>query len=364
MNGNLSNFISLPLSFRPSFASGQLFPHHFTSCIHVTSKNFQQLYFYNASTTSSNFECSSGERNIRVSILRIFVYCANVRSISIACWVIVFAPQIYENFNRKSAEGLSLLFVVLWLIGDIFNVIGSILQNVLPTMLILAIYYTLADIVLLVQCLMYGTRLSVDPIHLSPANPLSEDVLDEILVHSEDLETHRLISGPKKQELSKLKTEFYNGILVSLVLIAGIGGWYISYVRAAKHDRETPPEHDHDNSHDLEVDFWGQVFGYLCAVFYLGSRIPQILLNYRRKSCEGISFMFFFFACMGNLTFVLSILCIGVSWRYIVINMSWLLGSVGTLGLDVVIFVQFFVYNGDDQYCDYESIDDQLADES
>lgn len=77
-------------------------------------------------------------------------------SISIACWIIVFAPQIYQNFMRKSAEGLSLLFVVLWLLGDVFNVIGAIMQGVLPTMTILAIYYTLADIVLLWQCLSYG----------------------------------------------------------------------------------------------------------------------------------------------------------------------------------------------------------------
>lgn len=106
-------------------------------------------------------------------------------SISIACWIIVFAPQIYQNFARKSAEGLSLLFVVLWLAGDVFNVVGAILQGVLPTMIILAIYYTLADVVLLWQCLHYGHGdRKVDPIHLSPANPLSseaEPLLESVL---------------------------------------------------------------------------------------------------------------------------------------------------------------------------------------
>ena len=33
-------------------------------------------------------------------------------SISIACWVVVFAPQIYENFRRKSSDGLSLMFII------------------------------------------------------------------------------------------------------------------------------------------------------------------------------------------------------------------------------------------------------------
>lgn len=77
-------------------------------------------------------------------------------SISIACWVVVFAPQIYENFRRKSSDGLSLMFIILWLIGDIFNIVGAIMQNLLPTMIILAAYYTVADIILWFQCIWYN----------------------------------------------------------------------------------------------------------------------------------------------------------------------------------------------------------------
>ena len=36
-------------------------------------------------------------------------------SISIACWVVVFSPQIVENFRRRSADGLSVVFIVVWL---------------------------------------------------------------------------------------------------------------------------------------------------------------------------------------------------------------------------------------------------------
>ncbi|KAH0146902.1 hypothetical protein KCU82_g14153, partial [Aureobasidium melanogenum] len=76
-------------------------------------------------------------------------------SISIACWVVVFSPQIIENFRRSSAEGLSIEFVIIWLLGDFANIIGAVMQRVLPTMIILAIYYTFADIVLLAQCFYY-----------------------------------------------------------------------------------------------------------------------------------------------------------------------------------------------------------------
>ena len=84
-------------------------------------------------------------------------------SISIACWVVVFSPQIIENFRRSSAEGLSMTFLVIWLAGDVFNILGGVLQGILPTMIILAIYYTLADIVLIAQVFYYRGFSFRDP---------------------------------------------------------------------------------------------------------------------------------------------------------------------------------------------------------
>lgn len=55
-------------------------------------------------------------------------------SISIACWIVVFSPQIIENFRKGSAEALSITFIVIWLAGDVFNILGAVLQGVLPTM--------------------------------------------------------------------------------------------------------------------------------------------------------------------------------------------------------------------------------------
>lgn len=80
--------------------------------------------------------------------------------------------------------------------------------------------------------------------------------------------------------------------------------------------------------------------------------------------------LFFLFACVGNLTYVLSIVayepgcariaavggdtsegCREGEWsagyaRYMLVNASWLVGSAGTLGLDLMIFAQFWVYRG------------------
>lgn len=277
-------------------------------------------------------------------------------SVSIACWIIVFVPQIYENFYRKSAEGLSLMFVVLWLAGDIFNLLGAMLQHLLPTMIILAAYYTIADIILLVQCLFYGQDGPVDPVHLSPANPINENVLQDVFHEHDPLlgdERHRerhdyvdtsssvsviTSTAGNKNSDSTFKHYLLKIMIVSSVILAGFLSWYISYIR-------NPPK-QHEPELDLQMNWLAQSFGYLSAVLYLGSRVPQILLNFKRKSCEGISFLFFLFACLGNTTFIISVLSISFSPRYLLVNSSWLIGSSGTLIMDFIIFIQFFVYNG------------------
>jgi uncharacterized protein with PQ loop repeat len=275
-------------------------------------------------------------------------------SVSIACWVVVFSPQIIENFRRSSAEGLSMEFLVIWLFGDFFNIIGAVLQGVLPTMIILAIYYTFADIVLILQCFYYrgfsfrdpkgqaptntangepsersplianghadsaadesidrgaldaATRTrsqssfrerftSLDGAHLSPATPMHSQPKD-----SDDTEALK-----PSQPRSWTQAIFFNGTAIILVVLSGIAGYYLSpSPKPPSHHRTTPAD---EQMESLQFSFWGQIFGYICAVLYLGSRIPQILLNYRRKSTEGLNALFFIFACVGNLTYVFSI---------------------------------------------------------
>lgn len=52
----------------------------------------------------------------------------------------VYSPQIYENVLLQSGEGLSVLFVVIWLVGDLCNLLGAVLGNLLFTVIILAVY--------------------------------------------------------------------------------------------------------------------------------------------------------------------------------------------------------------------------------
>ncbi|KAK5737694.1 hypothetical protein LTR17_006556 [Elasticomyces elasticus] len=347
-------------------------------------------------------------------------------SISIACWVVVFSPQIIENFRRSSAEGLSIEFIIIWLAGDVFNILGAVLQGVLPTMIILAIYYTFADIVLLGQCFYYrgftlrdpkpepktvaeptertpliqnghangrpATAADVEPnargrssssfrdrfasldhTHMSPVvpwHPQSEATKDtEVL--------------KPKQPRTLAQAVLFNGTAILLVIAAGIAGYYLS--PASPDPPRHPDRHEatpaDEQNQSLEFSLWGQIFGYICAVLYLGSRVPQLLLNYRRKSTEGLNALFFLFACLGNLTYVCSIFAFepicshhrhghylethcrpgeakAVYGRYILVNASWLLGSLGTLFLDAGVFAQFWLYRSN--VTDEEAVSDAV----
>lgn len=348
-------------------------------------------------------------------------------SISIACWVVVFSPQIIQNFRRSSADGLSLTFIVIWLLGDVFNIMGAVLQNVLPTMIILAVYYTVADVVLLGQCLYYRgwtlkkTLSGILGAAIKNGEAAEEDSTERSSLLGRDSATNTSSRPRMSDEESPSRTSFYsthsrlsatidatvspatpsipppsatanppaaetlkprshiytflfNTAALMLVCAAGVVGWWLSS-RSSRGDlpqyrRHHDPNHTFDSaSSDLHFDIWGQIFGYLCAVLYLGSRIPQFLLNHKRKSTEGVSMLFFIFACVGNLTYVMSIIaykpqcarleevgrantsrwCEEGEWtdqygRYILVNTSWLIGSAGTLVLDLMIFGQFWVY--------------------
>jgi len=259
-------------------------------------------------------------------------------SISLACWIIVFTPQIYENWLRQSTEGLSLAFVVIWLLGDLFNVFGALLQHVLPTMTLLAVYYTAADIVLLFQCLIYKHHhraravVAADaeqqqPLLQSPAaSPAASPVPASSAVSKPRAVLHHYARQPVIKE----------SLIVLVVILCGVLG----YVLGDHEQPDTPgvpPE-------PQPLSFWGQVLGWICAGLYLASRLPQIHLNYKRKSTDGVAVLFFVFTLLGNITYCLSIFAADSSRHALVLNASWIVGAFGSLLLDIVVVVQFWVY--------------------
>lgn len=195
---------------------------------------------------------------------------------------------------------------------------------------------------------------SLDASFFSPATPIHPQ--------QKDLPDNDALKP--QQPRSWTHAILFNGAAILVVIAAGIAGYYLSPATPEAERSGSPAD---DQAKSLKLNLWGQIFGYVCAVLYLGSRVPQLLLNYRRKSTEGLNALFFLFACIGNLTYVCSILafepiCSRHShghWReshcrpgeassiygqYILVNLSWLIGSLGTLFLDGAVFIQFWMY--------------------
>lgn len=71
----------------------------------------------------------------------------------------------------------------------------------------------------------------------------------------------------------------------------------------------------------------------------------QIMKNRKRKSCEGVSALMFFFAISANVTYGMSIIFMkNFRWVEIVDSLSFLLGSLGTCVLDLYILKQSRYY--------------------
>eukprot|EP00271_Cylindrocystis_brebissonii_P011637 TRINITY_DN29524_c0_g1_i1.p1 TRINITY_DN29524_c0_g1~~TRINITY_DN29524_c0_g1_i1.p1 ORF type:complete len:468 (+),score=85.87 TRINITY_DN29524_c0_g1_i1:207-1610(+) len=91
--------------------------------------------------------------------------------------------------------------------------------------------------------------------------------------------------------------------------------------------------------------FWGQVMGWAMATIYMGGRLPQIWLNIKRGTVEGLSPLMFLFALTGNVTYVGSILVRSLEWSALQPNMAWLVDAAVCVVLDMLILFQFVYYS-------------------
>ncbi|XP_021901170.1 probable vacuolar amino acid transporter YPQ3 [Carica papaya] len=99
--------------------------------------------------------------------------------------------------------------------------------------------------------------------------------------------------------------------------------------------------------HSFEDSGFGSFLGWVMAAVYMGGRLPQICLNIRRGNVEGLNPLMFFFALVGNATYVASILVSSLEWSRIRPNLPWLVDAGGCVLLDTLILSQFIYF----RYC-------------
>jgi uncharacterized protein with PQ loop repeat len=305
-------------------------------------------------------------------------------SISFSCWLILMVPQLVEQWRLKTVEGISPFFLLIWAAGDVFNLIGSIWAGLLPEVILIASWFFVADIFTLAFYLyisiMYDRKrhaknhkkIIVDdevlllgehaihyehevadnanygstdtPITNITTNTSTTTINNDHTHHHHHHHHHNPNQSHHRRRSSTLEDVVYEPenhsifvrfiLPIILVISAGTFGSILS--------PNGGPSHSSNND---QVEKLGpQIFGYFSAFLYLTARLPQIYHNYKKKSTKGLSLLFFLLTMLGNITYSLQIVVYRFDSEYLWLNMSWLLGSFGTIIQDITIVTQFYLY--------------------
>lgn len=263
-------------------------------------------------------------------------------NISFACWIVLLIPQLIEQWKLKSADGIAIGCVVIWLFGDICNLIGAVWAHLLTPVILLAVWFLVIDGSLIVSYIYYTyvfpKRHKVIHVTVDETSELIPDVESGGPRRKSSVRSRR--DSLSLLVLSSSHWSAYKkyGLPLLFVSLAGIVGYIFSPKVTQAPEGELPQLPTDD------MEFGPQFFGYLSAACYLGARIPQIIHNYHRKSVYGLSLLFFLFSTFGNITYSLQILFFRLDKEYLILNASWLLGSLGATLEDTIIFIQFFIY--------------------
>ncbi|KAF4633562.1 hypothetical protein G7Y89_g4547 [Cudoniella acicularis] len=278
-------------------------------------------------------------------------------SISLATWIFLLVPQLLLNYKTGSADGISLVFLTVWLLGDATNLSGAIWADLVPTVIALAIYFCIADFVLISQCLYYKHRNfrerkpSVVSVGSEQEPLLTRRGSSDIGLPGSHRRRSSARSGfDRRDSMTKVLEDeepgednawVRNTLSILGVIAVGTAGWAIAWQAGVW--LPTPEEGELPAASQDALG--AKILGYTSAVCYLGARIPQIYKNFQEKSCEGLSLLFFLLSLMGNITYGASIICHSVQKDYLYTNLPWLIGSFGTIIEDLTIFVQFRMYS-------------------
>lgn len=235
--------------------------------------------------------------------------------LSILCFMVSSIPQYVQSCKTGNMDrALSIWFLLLWLGGDSCNLVGSYLADQLPLQTYTAIYYVCADLLMLAMYAYYKSknkrqnqRLLVHVVGLTCVISFSGS-----LFHVPQVDTQEEVSPFRSRALLSVSDS--------------------SRVRAF-----------------TTKEIIGFTIGSVSSVLYLCSRLPQMYTNFKRKSTEGVSYFLFALVILGNTTYGLSVLLKNPDGgqgesSYMIHHLPWLIGSLGTLTLDLIISIQFIVY--------------------
>ncbi|XP_072831358.1 lysosomal amino acid transporter 1 homolog isoform X3 [Vicugna pacos] len=224
----------------------------------------------------------------------------------------IHLPYIKACKTGNMDQALSLWFLLGWIGGDSCNLIGSFLADQLPLQTYTAMYYVLADLLML--SLYFHYKFKKRPSQWSaPINSVLLFILG-VACATPLLSSTSSVAAPR---------EVFRGRTLLSV--------------------------EPGNKPFTKQEVIGFVIGSISSMLYLFSRLPQIRTNFLRKSTQGISYSLFALVMLGNTLYGLSVLLknpeVGQSeGSYLLHHLPWLVGSLGVLLLDTVISIQFLLY--------------------
>lgn len=300
-------------------------------------------------------------------------------SISFSCWMILMVPQLVEQWRLKTVEGISPVFLLFWATGDIFNLVGAVWAGLLPEVILIALWFMLGDLVTFAFyfyiSIVYDKKREARKASKTIVVDDESLLLGEHAIHYEhEVQASEYgatpgVSGPppdhpqsenphhhhhhhKRRRSSTLEDIVYEPenhsvfvryiLPLTLVISAGVFGSILSpNSQSTAANMQSAASTLSSSTSNTAIP---QILGYCSAVLYLAARIPQIYHNYKKKSTTGLSLLFFLLTMLGNVTYSLQIIVYRWDREYLLLNLSWLLGSFGTIFEDLIIVTQFYLY--------------------
>ncbi|XP_066493453.1 lysosomal amino acid transporter 1 homolog [Tiliqua scincoides] len=254
-------------------------------------------------------ECARDSRDVASVVLGL---------VSILCFAAASFPQCWQACKTGIMDqALSVYFLLGWLGGDTLNLIGSFLADQLPLQVYTAIYYVVADLMMISLYFYYKIR-NQSRGSSAPINAVC------VFVFVGTVSAASLLGRPPSR-VSDRMTVLKGRVLLSV--------------------SADPPNWEPFT----EKEVVGFAIGSISSVLYLLSRVPQIYTNFKRKSTTGISYSLFALVMLGNTLYGVSVLLKNpnpgqAEGSYVIHHLPWLIGSLGVLALDVIISFQFLAY--------------------
>jgi uncharacterized protein with PQ loop repeat len=209
--------------------------------------------------------------------------------ISLLFYSIIYIPQFFVIYKSKSSSGISLLMLLLWTQADILSLIGTIVLYMYTNIIIIGWVHFIVGASMIIFVLYYRD---------------------------------------KYDDNSKSFTKEYKIQLLSTIIFLCVNTVICIMLNVII-----------TRSHDLI----GEIIGWVTTTFYIVGRFPQIWLNYKNKSTEGLSVLMYIFAILGNASYIA---VFTIDPQTIQTNMPWIVSSTGMIVLDLYITYQNYYYVG------------------